>query len=277
LYRKTETIVLYNIMNKKNSLSIPFLILLWSSCTYDHLNVPSSKCANTTVALSVTITDASTCGASDGSIVFSASGGVREYTYSINGGSYLSDTVYSNLKAGNYTIIAKDANGCSGTKIASVNNGQSTLTASAAATANTGCPNANGTITITASGGTAPIQYKLNSGSYQTTNTFSGLTAGTYSITVTDAGGCTASTSTAVASGGPSFSLQISPIIASYCATSGCHNGSRNPNLTTYAAISANGSSIVSAINRNMPPGQLLTSTQIAQITCWVKDGTPNN
>lgn len=264
-------------MGKKISALIPLLILLVSSCTYDHLNITSSQCASTTIALSVTITDASTCGASDGKIVFTASGGVRTYTYSVNGGSYLSDTIYSNLKAGNYTIIAKDANGCSGTKIASVNSGQSTLTASATATANTGCPTANGAITITASGGTAPLQYKINSGSYQSANAFSGLSAGTYSITVADASGCTASTSVAVASGGPSFSSQISPIISAYCATSGCHNGSRNPNLTTYAAISANGSSIVSAINRNMPPNQQLTSTQIAQITCWVKDGAPNN
>lgn len=264
-------------MGKKISSCIPVLILLLNACTYDHLNVTSSQCASTAIALSITVTDASTCGSSDGKIVFTASGGLRAYTYSVNGGSYLSDTVYSNLKAGNYTIIAKDANGCSGTQIASVNSGQSTLSATATGTTNTGCPTANGTITVTASGGTAPLQYKINSGSYQSSNAFNTLSAGTYSITVADAAGCTASTSATVASGGPSFSSEISPIISAYCATSGCHNGSRNPNLTTYASISANGSSIVSAINRNMPPSQQLTSTQIAQITCWVKDGAPNN
>jgi hypothetical protein len=46
-----------------------------------------------------------------------------------------------------------------------------------------------GKITITASGGTASYQYKLNSGSYQTGNTFT-VAAGTYSVTVKDANGC---------------------------------------------------------------------------------------
>jgi hypothetical protein len=45
----------------------------------------------------------------------------------------------------------------------------------------------NGTITVNASGGTAPYQYSLNSGAYSTTNPLTGLTAGSYTVSVKDA------------------------------------------------------------------------------------------
>lgn len=52
----------------------------------------------------------------------------------------------------------------------------------------------NGTIVITASGGTGPYQYSINGGSsFQPSNTFSGLSGGTYSIIVRDANNCTSS------------------------------------------------------------------------------------
>lgn len=52
----------------------------------------------------------------------------------------------------------------------------------------------NGTIVITAAGGTGPYQYSINGGSsFQPSNTFSGLSGGTYSIIVRDANNCTSS------------------------------------------------------------------------------------
>jgi gliding motility-associated-like protein len=50
----------------------------------------------------------------------------------------------------------------------------------------------NGTITVTASGGTQPYSYSINGGTtYQPSNTFTGLTGGTYSVIVRDANSCT--------------------------------------------------------------------------------------
>lgn len=49
----------------------------------------------------------------------------------------------------------------------------------------------NGTLTITATGGASPYQYKNGAGSFQSSNVFTGLAAGSYTITIQDANGCT--------------------------------------------------------------------------------------
>ncbi|UPT66679.1 MAG: T9SS type A sorting domain-containing protein [Sphingobacteriales bacterium JAD_PAG50586_3] len=53
--------------------------------------------------------------------------------------------------------------------------------------------NNNGTVTVQGSGGLAPYQYKIGNGAYQNNGTFTGLSAGTYTITVKDANGTTTS------------------------------------------------------------------------------------
>ena len=51
----------------------------------------------------------------NGSIVVSATGGVSPYTYSNNGGTFVSSTTFSALGASAYAITAKDSKGCTGT------------------------------------------------------------------------------------------------------------------------------------------------------------------
>lgn len=53
------------------------------------------------------------CSSTDGSITISASGGVAPYTYNKNGGTFQISNVFTNLSVGTFTIVAKDANGCS--------------------------------------------------------------------------------------------------------------------------------------------------------------------
>ncbi|MFM7768288.1 MAG: PKD domain-containing protein, partial [Bacteroidota bacterium] len=61
------------------------------------------------------------------------------------------------------------------------------------------CSGNNGTISLTASGGTAPYQFSNNNGStYQSSNVFSNLNAGNYPISIADANGCTLSQSLSV-------------------------------------------------------------------------------
>ena len=77
------------------------------------------------------------------------------------------------------------------------------------------------------------------------------------------------------------FAANVSPLIASSCAKSGCHAaGSTNGvgPLTTYAQIFAARAQIRSNVaSGNMPKDATFSATQKATITCWIDAGAPNN
>lgn len=115
--------------------------------------------------------------------------GLAPYTYSWTGGGQTSQTA-SSLVAGSYTVTMTDNSGCVAT--ANVIITQPTVLSGTIAAVNVSCNAAcNGTITVTASGGTAPYQYSLNGGPFQVSNVFTGLCNGTYAITIKDANNCT--------------------------------------------------------------------------------------
>ena len=132
-----------------------------------------------------------TCGNSNGSATVSASGGTPGYTYLwSNGGTSSSIT---NIPAGTYTVTVKDANNCTNTASVSVNN-TSAPTVSLTGSTNVSCfGGSNGSASISASGGTPGYSYLWSNGA--TGTSISNVTANTYSVTVTDALGCQASTS----------------------------------------------------------------------------------
>lgn len=84
------------------------------------------------------------------------------------------------------------------------------------------CPDAQtGTITVIAAGGQAPYQYSLNSGAYQSSNTFTGLGAGTYTISVKDANNKTASQTAEVGTSDVSTMPELTAsIVPSSCPNS---------------------------------------------------------
>jgi len=139
----------------------------------------------------------STCGASNGSISFNSSGGTAPLTYSINnGGSYQPASTFTNLASGNYTVVVRDINGCTSSAVINIPNaaGPSITTTPKQ---NASCFGAaDGIITVNANGGTPPLQYSSNNGTtFQAGFAFTGLIAGIYQIVISDANGCTASTS----------------------------------------------------------------------------------
>lgn len=146
--------------------------------------------------ISCSKTDA-TCGKCNGTATATGSGGTPPYTYLWTGGR--TGSTITNLCPGTYHCIASDSNGCTDTCTVVIQNGVSNLTASCSKTDNTSCNPCNGTATITASGGTPPYSYSWPGG------TLTGLCPGTYTGTVTDANGCTASC--AVTIGGASSGL----------------------------------------------------------------------
>jgi hypothetical protein len=131
--------------------------------------------------------DISCFGAADGSIDVTVSGGTPPYAYLWSDGPTTQDR--SGLAAGSYSLTVTDANGC----LANVNATITEPPLLVAGETHIDVPcfgGATGSIDVSVSGGTPPYAYLWSDG--PTTQDRSGLTAGSYSLTVTDANGCLA-------------------------------------------------------------------------------------
>jgi hypothetical protein len=130
------------------------------------------------------------CGAQANGSITSSVTGTGPFTYSWNSGATSANL--NNIGAGNYSVTVTSAQGCSGTANATLTN-PSGMNVSGIAQNATCSGNANGSITLTVTGGTGNKTYLWNNGA--TTANLSNLSAGNYGVTVTDAAGCTATAS----------------------------------------------------------------------------------
>ncbi|MBL4706511.1 MAG: gliding motility-associated C-terminal domain-containing protein, partial [Flavobacteriales bacterium] len=167
------------------------LITDGSGCTY-------SSVINITEPAAIIIADVvvdATCGLNNGQITLTGSGGSGSgYQYSIdNGGSFQGSGSFGSLVAGNYDVVVMDGDGCTAIMVVTVNNGGAPNIDAVAFTDPTCNGSCDGTITITASGGTGALQYSVDNGAtFQATGTFTGLCTGNYDVVVQDAMGCPA-------------------------------------------------------------------------------------
>lgn len=140
------------------------------------------------LALGTLITGASCPGESDGYIDLLVQGGVAPYTFVWSTGDTTENL--SGLPAGLYSVEVEDVNGCMANLLAEVNEPASIiLTAEIISESSAGT--SDGAIDISVSGGMAPYSYLWSTG--DTTQDLTGISAGIYSVTVTDASGCTIS------------------------------------------------------------------------------------
>lgn len=159
--------------------------------------------------------DVSCNGGSDGTATAVAQGGTSPYTYAWSNAS--TGAMAMGLSQGSYDVTVTDDNGC--TSISSVVIGEpSALTASISNTTDVTCFGANnGTATVTATGGTPGYTYAWSNN--QGNPTATGLGAGSYDVTVTDANGCNTIVSTTI--------TEPTALSASLSATHvGCNGGS---------------------------------------------------
>ena len=135
------------------------------------------------------------CNSNDGAINIFANGGVAPLQYSIdNGTTFSAASVFNNLAAGSYTVVVKDANGCTSSQVVSVAPSSTPVINSSPVTQVSCFGGNNGNIVVNAAGGNPPLQYSIDNGTtYQASNSFTTLTAGTYSVVVSDVDGCTSS------------------------------------------------------------------------------------
>ena len=144
------------------------------------------------ITASITSTNASCNGQSNGTATISISGGANPYSFSwSNGNTSASNT---GLSAGTYTVTATDANACSVTRSATITQ-LNAISITSSSTPQSCIPN-TGTASVTTSGGTGALSYAWNTGAI--TNNINSLNAGTYTVTVTDAILCTATATVTV-------------------------------------------------------------------------------
>jgi len=144
--------------------------------------------------------DASCNGVCDGQLTASISGGVAPFTYLWDDPGAQTNTTATGLCAGSFNISITDGNGCLATSTLTVNEPailNAVITGSTDASCNGTC---DGNATVSVSGGTILYTYSWdNPGSSTTNTTASDLCAGTtYTASITDANGCTASATVVV-------------------------------------------------------------------------------
>lgn len=250
----------------------------------------TNPCTGVTITVTGTVTNATT-GNNNGSIAASASGSTG-FTYSKDGVNFQASGTFNNLAAGNYTITAKDGNGCTGT--AQFNVGTTnpctgvTITVTGTATPSVPCgsPANNGSITANASGSAGAFTYSINGTNFQASNVFNNLAPGNYTVTAKNSNGCTgtsANISVGTATAGPMF-LEVKSILQANCALGGCHNAQTQQSginfendchIVTqkdrikFRAVDQAGT----ASQMPPPPNPALSATDRQKITNWVNAG----
>jgi gliding motility-associated-like protein len=127
------------------------------------------------------------CSSNNGTINAAISGGVAPYNYLWNTGA-TSPSIITNSN-GNYSLTATDANGCSRNQTTNINNNQAPISI-LPNSQNINCAIGQiGFISINVNGGNPPYQYLWSNGN--NSNSIYNISAGIYTVTVTDASGCT--------------------------------------------------------------------------------------
>jgi hypothetical protein len=216
------------------------------------------------ITVSAAITSQISCYGGSGTVNVTATGGTPPYT----------GTGTFTKSAGTYTFTVTDANGCTGSATATLAQPSAALAASAAITSQINCYGGTGTVTVSATGGTAP---------YTGTGTFS-KSAGTYTFTVTDANGCATSVSVTLTQ--PASSVNISAAIASQID---CYGGTGTVTVTasggtppytgtgtfakaagthTFTVTDANGCAASTSVTLSQPASALSVAASATPILC---------
>ena len=159
----------------------------------------------TAIVINEQITNVACAGDNTGSIAVTVSGGTQPYAFNWSNGATAS--VITGLGVGNYTVTVTDANECSVVETYTVT-APPAINLTGVVTDIVCAGDADGAIDLTASGGSGTLSYFWSNGA--TTQDISGLLAGTYSVTVTDANECT-ETAQFVVNEPDAILLQVTP------------------------------------------------------------------
>ncbi len=196
-------------------------------------------------------------GNNNGTIHTSVTGGIPAYTYQWTNNVSVTDSA-TNLTPGNYSITVTDNNGCNETISTSITE-PAILTNTISAT-NENCLQRNAIAGIVISGGTANYIFLWNNGS--TNQQQVNLSAGVYSVTVTDANGCSDTNSITITN------LSSDPIQKQQIHHVSCYN---NCDGNIQLGVMGNNGPYLYAWN-NGQSSAFITNLCAAKYTCTVSD-----
>lgn len=137
------------------------------------------------MAVSVSATSVTECGATNGSVSASPTGSQPPYSYIWNNGG--TSNIQNNIPAGNYSVTVTSSQGCTATGSGTV--AQPPFFSISVSGSTAVCPESNnGSLTAIPPTGAGPYTYHWSNGA--STKTIGNLGAGTYSVTVNNATGC---------------------------------------------------------------------------------------
>lgn len=207
----------------------------YSVTVTDSLGCSITSTTNLTQPTAVTVTTTASpniiCPNACSQLTVTPSGGVPGYMISWAPSSSLNNPVSFTPTAcptttTTYTASVTDANGCMATSTVTVNvNAIGTLLSSNNASCFGSC---DGIAAVTASGN-GPFTFLWNDPGAQTTQTATGLCAGTYTVNVTGAGGCTATASVIIGQPAP---LSVVPVVVNNISCANCCDGELSGNVT---------------------------------------------
>ena len=144
-----------------------------------------AECSDLT-AITTEVVNAACDGTSTGVLSVAGAGGSAPYRYSLDGEAFQRDSIFTNLGTDEYTVFVKDVNGCVATTDITIF-ALGSLAVDGEVTHTTES-DGNGSITLSVTGGEQPYQYVWSDQS--TAPSLSDLSMGDYSVTITDAVGC---------------------------------------------------------------------------------------
>jgi hypothetical protein len=160
------------------------------------------------ITVEISKTDADP-GQSNGTLVVTASGPSKYFTYSLNNLDFQASNKFTNLDSGKYKVTVKNSWGCIGSGEIKINkiNPCAGVTLTATPTAAT-LGISNGKIVCVVTGSTG-YTFSLNGGAFQSGSTFSNLAAGNYTVTAKNSSGCLFTSQTTIAANDPCAGVTV--------------------------------------------------------------------
>ncbi len=177
------------------------------------------------VATAIADSNVSCNGTFNGGATAAATGGTAPYTYAWSNGATTASI--TGIESGTYNIFITDANGCTDSASVTITE-PAVLNATSVVDSNVSCNGTyNGGATASATGGTAPYTYAWSNSA--TTASITGVVAGTYTVTITDASGCYDTTSVTITE--PAL-LVVASVVDSNVTCNGIYNGGATVSAT---------------------------------------------